>query len=290
MARARSLRFAADHGVVGAYASAVSAAPPALAETALGTDAWEADPWAGDWDLALRACKGRLDRLYIDLGRQDPRRINPSAQRFNLAPGTADSRLKAAMNRHQLDVALSAGRHAIERARLAGFGLIWAQGAGAGAIMTNAVWERWLHGFEGGLDLASDRALETGSDTRAGTCAPTSTASATPCPDQGNGDAAAAGLILHRHAEALRDPYEALRCLGGFEHAALVGSALAAAQLGVRWLALGTSARIALRLAMELNPSVAGWLEVTPCCSGCKTPHEIVRDSAVGRPASGLAR
>ncbi len=235
----------------------------------------------------MDACEAGLDAVQLDLGRQDPGDIAPRAQRFDLAPGTADSRAVVAMNRHQLDVALSAGRQAIERARLAGFGLIWAQGAGAGATLTNAAWEGWLHGFDGRLCLASDRALDAGSDSRAWRSVTTSAAS--PAARRHQGDSDAVARILRRHGKALSDPYEALRCLGGFEHAALVGSALAAAQLGLPWLALGASAQVALRLAVALNPSVVPWLEAARCGSGCRAAQTIMLGSEAGRPAPPVA-
>jgi nicotinate-nucleotide--dimethylbenzimidazole phosphoribosyltransferase len=78
-----------------------------------------------------------------------------------------------------------------------------------------------------------------------------------------------AGLILGRHATDLSSPYEALRCIGGFEHAALVGSALAAAQLGLQWEAVGESAVIARLLALWLNPSVKPWLQTGSSWFSC---------------------
>jgi nicotinate-nucleotide--dimethylbenzimidazole phosphoribosyltransferase len=167
----------------------------------------------------------------LDLGRHDAARVDPQAQRFDLGPGTRDSRLGPAMDAHQLDRALSAGRQAIERAKLEGVALILAHGeAGAGAQSTNRAWR---HLLDGGVVEHPD---------------------------------ADAALIRERHAETLEraDPYQALRCLGGFEHAALVGSALAAAQLGLAWRAVGTSAWIASLLALRLNPSARAWLGVTP--------------------------
>lgn len=211
---------------------------------------------------------------YLDLGRQDERRIEPGAQRFDLAPGTVDSRLGPAMTGHQLDLALSAGRHAIERAKLAGADLIWADGQGLGAALTNAAWERWLRRSETTAASILDLGLEWGADLRRRGQPPVPVPVPVPALSASGAalgccalDCAAArasdcaGAILHRHGDALADPYEMLRRIGGFEHAALVGSALAAAQLGLRWVALGESARVARRLAVRLNRTVALWLE-----------------------------
>jgi hypothetical protein len=198
------------------------------------------------------------------------------------------------MNGHQLDLALSAGRHAVERAKLAGVDLIWAEGRGHGAALTNAAWGRWLRSTEPTATLGLNAAFKRDADPRARDepLAPcVSPAAVARCPLSGIGDSAGdctsgctgdcpgdcpgdctgdctgdnvsdwAGAILRRHADVLTDPYEALRRIGGFEHAALVGSALAAAQLGLRWVALGESAHVARRLSVRLNPSVAGWLD-----------------------------
>ncbi|MBK1617569.1 hypothetical protein CKO42_03690 [Lamprobacter modestohalophilus] len=203
-----------------------------------------------------------MSEVMIDLGRHDPAAADPSIQRFDLGPGTADGRLDAAMDGHQLDLALSAGRHAVERAKLDGLALIWAQGQGIGAATTNQAWRQLLMPATTACACDSQQcrgdaffmpdALEL---------APLAQpeVAQTQCRWCEDADEDACRLI-RRHARTLADPYAALRCLGGFEHAALVGSALAAAQLGLAWRALGASACIALLLALRLNPSVRPWL------------------------------
>ncbi|WP_462320223.1 nicotinate-nucleotide--dimethylbenzimidazole phosphoribosyltransferase [Halochromatium sp.] len=188
----------------------------------------------------------------LDLGRHDGARIDPAAQRFALGPGTRDSRQDAAMDGHQLDLALSAGRHAVERAKLDGVSLIWAQGQGVGSTVTNQLWRQLLQ--------SGSQRVQPGLGSVAAASLPEAAAIDASC-------------ILRRYASALSDPYRALGCLGGFEHAALVGSALAAAQLGLRWIAVGESAEIARRLALVLNPSVELWLraEWSECCLGPAT-------------------
>ncbi len=195
---------------------------------------------------------GVLSRSLLDLGRHDGARIDPAAQRFALGPGTRDSRQDAAMDGHQLDLALSAGRHAVERAKLDGVSLIWAQGQGVGSTVTNQLWRQLLQ--------SGSQRVQPGLGSVAAASLPEAAAIDASC-------------ILRRYASALSDPYRALGCLGGFEHAALVGSALAAAQLGLRWIAVGESAEIARRLALVLNPSVELWLraEWSECCLGPAT-------------------
>jgi len=214
-----------------------------------------------------------LMQSLLDLGRHDPARVDPAAQRFDLGPGTADSRLGAAMDAYQLDLALSAGRHAVERAKLEGIRCIQAQGAGIGAGITNQIW--WLlFGRWSVSSMATDAGWRLACRQRRTERDPL--ALDAPLRASGGGvSPLVTGVdlepILRRHAMTLSNPYAALRHLGGFEHAALVGSALAAAQLGLRWRGLGESAAIARRLALCLNPSVAPWLRVeAPACAGCQ--------------------
>ena len=64
---------------------------------------------------------------------------------------------------------------------------------------------------------------------------------------------------LHRHADAT-DVLEQLRCLGGFEIAALAGAYVAAAQAGLPVLVDGFITTVAALVAVRLNPDVRDWL------------------------------
>ncbi|ODS23915.1 nicotinate-nucleotide--dimethylbenzimidazole phosphoribosyltransferase [Candidatus Endobugula sertula] len=68
----------------------------------------------------------------------------------------------------------------------------------------------------------------------------------------------AAGLLLHKMH--LENPYDILRCLGGFEIAGLVGSYIACAQKGIPILVDGFIATAAALLAVKLNSGVRDWL------------------------------
>lgn len=291
--RARLLRMVADHGVArvlpataGSGPSLGASGPAARAGIAL-PGCLEATqylaPRAGQhavsdgvWRRTRCHCLERFQQdsglhdgcalvslSLLDLGRHDATRVESAAQRFDLGPGTFDSRRSAAMDDHQLDLALSAGRHAVERAKLDGVALIWAQGGGAGANTTNQAWgQRFRQMRDTPLpdDSVSNLAFSKGWSGYCQRFEPLSNAAS---------KATDAVLILKRHASGLSDPYEALRCLGGFEHAALVGSALASAQLGLRWVADGESAEIAMLLAHCLNPSVKPWLRAESVLSAC---------------------
>jgi nicotinate-nucleotide--dimethylbenzimidazole phosphoribosyltransferase len=64
-------------------------------------------------------------------------------------------------------------------------------------------------------------------------------------------------LALHR--TKLASPLAALRCLGGFEIAALTGAYLACAQLGMPALVDGFITTVAALVAERINPGTARW-------------------------------
>ena len=65
---------------------------------------------------------------------------------------------------------------------------------------------------------------------------------------------------LMKHQQALADPVELLRCLGGFEIAALVGAYIRCAQLGVPVLVDGFITTAAALIACRINNGVRDWL------------------------------
>jgi len=65
---------------------------------------------------------------------------------------------------------------------------------------------------------------------------------------------------LKLHVDYLADPYQTLRCVGGFEIAALVGSYIYCAQIGVPVLVDGFICTAAALIAVKLNASVGDWL------------------------------
>lgn len=71
--------------------------------------------------------------------------------------------------------------------------------------------------------------------------------------------AAVVRRALDRHAAA-NDALEQLRCLGGFEIAALAGACIAAAQAGLPVLIDGYITTVAALAAVRINPGVRPWL------------------------------
>lgn len=67
-------------------------------------------------------------------------------------------------------------------------------------------------------------------------------------------------LSLHQLQSSDCDPLDALRCVGGFEIAALTGSYLRCGQLGLAVLLDGFIASVAALLAVRMNPALSPWL------------------------------
>lgn len=151
------------------------------------------------------------------------------------------------LDKHGLDVALSVGRHAAERAKLADSGLLIAVGRRAcvdeAMRRPNDAWPRWCKGQPEG-SLASRVSPSSGAVGRAIEL-----------------EAAHAGA--DPDTSPVSDPYEAVRHAGDFELAALVGTAIAGAQMALPVLLLGDSGRRAAAAAARLHPGLRGWLWLT---------------------------
>jgi nicotinate-nucleotide--dimethylbenzimidazole phosphoribosyltransferase len=171
-----------------------------------------------------------------------------------LGPARADPRRGPALDIHQLDLALSAGRHAVERAKLAGIALVAARGAGPG---------------EHTAALALACAIAGAAPHAQGLGAASGTSAGGFAGDPPDLETVRASLV--RHAGHLADPYEALRRVGSLELAALVGTCLACAQLGILLSPLGYPARIAAVAARGLNPDIGHWLIG---CASMRPPKE----------------
>lgn len=135
--------------------------------------------------------------------------VNPQRLRWYTADrGSCCGRTR--MDKHPLDLALSAGRHAAERAKLAGIG--------------------HLLGWAPRLDARASSAS----------------------PDPGR-------RVLSD--DLCVDPYEHLRCAGHPEMAALVGLAIAGAQMGLSVHLPDPVGQVAARTALRLNPGIVAWLD-----------------------------
>ncbi len=165
---------------------------------------------------------------------------HPQLNHFPINSGTADFSQSPAMTKEQCDQALSIGQSAVT----ASSSLFIGGEMGIGnTTCASAIYAALLD-----LPVAEVVGPGTGIDE--------------------NGLSRKQAVIetaLSLHQEHLDKPYEVLRCLGGFEIAALVGSYVACAQKGVPALVDGFICTAAALLAIRMNPSVKQWLLFSHC-------------------------
>ena len=92
------------------------------------------------------------------------------------------------------------------------------------------------------------------------------------------------GLDLHFSSD--NSPEEILRCLGGFEIAALVGAYIGHAQRGIPSLIDGYITTAAALLACRICPSVSDWLLFSHCSA--ESAHALVLNSMNAKPLVNL--
>lgn len=221
--------FAADHGVA---AEGVSAFPQAV------TREMVRNFYRGGAaiNVLARSLGATLD--VIDLGTVAEPDIDATA-RTRLGPGTANFVHEPAMSTTQLSRALVYGRDAVRRASTSETDLFIGGEMGIGNTTAATALACAL------LCLPPEKMTGpgTGLDT--------------------TGVQRKASVIrraLARHVTHFSDPLEILRRLGGFEIAALTGSYIACAQIGIPVLVDGFIATSAALAATRLNPSIDHWL------------------------------
>lgn len=222
--------FAGDHGVA---EEGVSAFPQAVTGEMVRNFA------RGGAAISVLARQLGATLEIINLGTVNNPGPLPGVKDAALGPGTANFVRAPAMSGHQLARALHTGRHAVERARLAGAQLFI--GGDMGIANTSAATALAC----ALLDLPPEQLAGpgTGLDAR--------------------GVAHKAAVIrraLDLHGDQLAAPLEALRRVGGFEIAALAGAYIACAQIGLPVLVDGFIAGSAALAAFRLHPGVNDWL------------------------------
>ncbi len=162
---------------------------------------------------------------------------HPKLEQVLVSQGTNDFSEQAAMTTTELDTALIAGKEVIQRANTIDLFIGGEMGIG-NTTSASAIYAAVLHllpsdvvGPGTGIDAKGmERKIEV----------------------------IQRSLLLHK--AVLDQPYEVLRCFGGLEIAALVGSYIACAQRGVPILVDGFICTAAALLAVKLNPSVRDWM------------------------------
>lgn len=228
--RVRIVVFAADHGVA---AEGVSAFPQAVTVEMIRNFA------RGGAAISVLARSLGATLEVVDVGAAGTVELLPGVVSRRVADGSANFCRKPAMSVEQRDSALSAGREAVERGLAAGMDLFIGGEMGiANTTVATAVACAILH-----LDPALVAGAGTGLDAA------------------GIGHKAeVVRRALARHREELEQPLDILRCVGGFEIAALAGAYIAAAQAGVPVLVDGFITTTAALMAVQINPSVRPWL------------------------------
>jgi len=221
--------FAADHGVA---AEGVSAYPQAVTVEMVRNFA------AGGAAIAVLARTLNAKLEVVDVGTAaDPGPLSGViSQRAGV--GTANFCIGPAMTEEQLEIALAAGRDAARRARAAGAQLFIGGEMGIGNTTSAAAITCAL------LSLAPELATGPGTGLKQ---------------DGVSRKAEVVRAALERHHAALATPLDVLRCLGGFEIAALTGAYAACAQNGIPIVVDGFIAGAAALLAARLCPGAAGW-------------------------------
>ena len=221
--------FAADHGVA---VEGVSAFPQAV--TAQMVDNFA----AGGAAISVLARQLGATLEVIDLGTVLSSQATQGVRRERIASGTANLAREPAMTETQLTRALTAGREAVQRAKAAGAEL-----------------------FIGGeMGIAN---------TTAATALACALLGAAPAALTGRGTGIDDAQLLHKQAVIERSlirhrsavtPLDVLRCLGGFEIAALVGAIISAVQQGLPVLVDGFIVSAAALVAVRLNPTISASL------------------------------
>ncbi|WP_434213085.1 nicotinate-nucleotide--dimethylbenzimidazole phosphoribosyltransferase [[Pseudomonas] boreopolis] len=221
--------YAGDHGIA---AEGVSAFPQAVTGEMVRNFA------TGGAAIAVLARTLGATLEVVDLGTvNDPGEV-PGVRRAIIAPSTANACEAPAMTEAQLAAALAAGAESVAQARAAQAGLFVAGEMGIANTASAAALACAL--------LAREPEAMTGAGTGLDAIGIAH-------------KVAAVARALARHAGA-DTPLEKLRCLGGFEIAAMSGAYLAAAQAGLPALVDGFIASTAALAAVRINPGVRDWL------------------------------
>ena len=248
--------FAADHGVA---VEGISAFPQAVTAEMIKNFA------AGGAAICVIARSLNAELEIINLGTVADTGDLPVVKHYGLGPGTANFSCEAAMTEQQLSRALAAGRHAAERAKLAGAQLFVAGEMGIGNTSSATALVCAL------LDLPPERIAGPGTGLDASGV-------------QRKVQVIQRGLDLHR--DFLHLPVQVLQRLGGFEIAALAGSYIACAHIGLPVVVDGFIATSAALVATRLCPGVEQWFLFSH--ASAEPGHRRVLEALQTRPLLDL--
>jgi len=233
--RPRIVLFAADHGVC---AEGVSAYPQEV------TAQMVLNFLRGGAAINAFARSGGIELMVVDVGVVTPLPRSSGLLSRRAAPGTRNFCEQPAMTEDEMTVALDAGIElacdsALAGCDLLGFGEMGIGNTTSASAITAALTGAPIEGVVGtgaGADAAGLARKRS---------------------------AIQRGLALH--ADSLRDALGILRCIGGFEIAAMCGFCLGAAARRVPVITDGFIATASAALAVRLSPASSGYLFASHC-------------------------
>lgn len=248
--------FAGDHGVA---AEAVSAFPQAVTAEMLRNFA------SGGAAICVLAREIGANLEVINLGTVvDPGPLQ-GVRHCILGPGTANFVKEPAMTKDQLLRALQVGYQAVERARKRGVALFIGGEMGIGNTASAAALACAL------LNAAPAQLTGPGTGLDASGI---------------KHKVEVIGRALHHHTDHVGDPLQALQRLGGFEIAALTGSFLACAKIGLPVLVDGFISSVAALTAVHLCQGTDAWF--FHAHRSAEPGHRMVLQALAARPLLDL--
>lgn len=248
--------FAADHGVT---IEGVSAFPQAVTAEMVKNFA------RGGAAINVLARELDAELEVMNLGTINGPEHLEGVLNLHLGPGTANFCREPAMSEAQLARAVNAGRQAAERARLAGAQLFIGGEMGIGNTTSATALACAL------LDISPERIVGPGTGLDA------------------KGIAHKTDVIrqaLGFHNQHLGAPLEILRRLGGFEIAALTGSYMACAYMGLPVLIDGFISSIAALTTARIGTDTERWFLFSH--ASAEPGHRLVLDALGAQPLLDL--
>ncbi len=222
--------FAADHGVA---EEAVSAFPQAVTLEMVRNFS----RGGAAISVLARQLEAELEVVNVGTAGEAENMMGVLDQR--IAPATQNFSRQVAMSESQLQEALAVGREAVERALKRSTQLFIGGDMGIGNT-TSATAIACVLLDEQPASLAGPG---TGLDAKG---------------ISHKVSIIARGLLLHKNTMPM--PVDVLRCVGGFEIAALTGAYIACAQKGLPVVVDGFISSVAALVAIKINPQVKEWM------------------------------
>lgn len=248
--------FAADHGVV---EEGVSAYPQEVTAQMIGNFA------EGGAAISVLAKELGSDLQIVNMGTATAVPDTDSVKQHAIAAGTSNFCKQAAMTKEQLEKALNVGGTVADEAKTNDVDILIIGEMGIGntssaAALACAVLDKSAEELVGRGTGVDDAGLQR--------------------------KIKAVQTALALHMQSTRTPLDYLRCLGGFEIAAMAGCYIRAAQIGIPSLVDGFICTSAALLASKINESVQPWLLFSH--QSAEQGHRILLNAMQAKPILSL--